>query len=180
MKRGDFALKSAKVTGSGGLTAKFTQIEPDGSHTDITIERSAVVHPDLSEALKALRVHVLQIAGFGKVLKIANPKISAAKANEALEAFVDHATVSGISFFGEDESRGVVIMGSLSTFNNSATAYNTQRMIFAQDGYGHESEVELCCDEIEREVYEYLFENKQAQGELAFPEQGNGQVAEAV
>ncbi len=90
---------------------------------------------------------------------------------------LDSIDVRSISIKGENDKIAVVISSVLSCKGN-ATALNTPRIPLSRSTYGFEVALAESVDEIEEEVFQYLFSGKEAQIQMNFEENDGDQSEE--
>lgn len=177
----DFQLEKVKLINNGGICAHYdiTEIAGGASYTNhYTVDNGMDVHPDLANLFEDLRPIVARTFNINSFLSFIEDKAN--KVSEALQeqarAFADelinNIEVRGVTFSGKNENVGVVITAVYTTANGLKTCINTPRIKMATISFGFEEELEEIVGKIEREVYAYLFEGKQAQLSL-FGADGN-------
>lgn len=168
----NFTLEKVKLANGGGLEAIYEVVEIRGSESYVnsySVKNAADVHPDLSGLFKQLRPIVARVFGMTSFLSFTeNPdnKIKQEvqdKAREFADELLERIVVRGVSYSGKDDNVGVVITSVLEVSNGLKTCINTPRLKMATVSFGFEEELENIVGEIEREVYKFLFEGKQAQ-----------------
>lgn len=177
----NFSLEKVKLGKDGGLEAQYEIVEVRDNESYVNnyhVSNSIDVHPDLANLFKDLRPIVARTFGMTSFLsmlespdmKLPESKLLAARtfANEIL----NNIEVRGVSYSGKDENVGVVITAVYTTSNGLKTCINTPRLKMATISFGFEEELEAIVGKIEREVYAFLFEGKQAQLSL-FGADGN-------
>lgn len=173
--KGQFALSKVKLVKDGGLIVHYevTEVINEQSYTNkFNVESAKDVHPDLKKLYDDLRPvlgRVFHLISFQSLL--ATPGFKATKAQKELgdsytSKVLDNIEARGVSFSGQDDNIAVVITGLLTVGNGQKTAINTPRIKFNTETYGFEEELETIMNEIESEVYEFLFNGKKAQLEL--------------
>ena len=118
-------IKLAKVKDGDGLELTFSRTDPDKSQVKGTEEHKGLVHPDLIDATKALRIHLAILCGYVKesqVEDIAMPD----------EALMEKFFVSGISLGGSEDKPGVMITGRIITYRGKSVSINTPFELFEQ------------------------------------------------
>ena len=152
---------------------EVTEVIGEESYTNKFIVESAKdVHPDLKACFDRLKPIQARIYGMTSFLTlIDSPEFKATKKqNEAARAFSDeilkNIEVRGVSLSGSGDAVGIVLTGLLTSGNNQKTAINTPRLKFNSEVYGFEEDLEEISGQIEKEVYEFLFNGKKAQLEL--------------
>lgn len=177
----NFSLEKVKLAKDGGIEAQYEVVETNGGESYVNhyaVNNAKEIHPDLAALFKDLRPIVARVFGITSFLsmlespdmKLPESKLFAARsfANELL----NNIEVRGVSYSGQDENVGVVITAVYTTGNGLKTCINTPRLKMATISFGFEEELETIVGKIEREVYAFLFEGKQAQLSL-FGQDGN-------
>ncbi len=179
-----YNLSKVKLNPNGGLQADYQVTETVGGEPSVTDYHANVsrdIHPDLRglfEDLRPIVARVFNITSFLTFLDSDEMKLSEAKKMMA-RAFADELVakidVRGVSWSGTDDNAGVVITAVFETPNGLKTCINTPRIKMSTISFGFEEELEKIVDAIKTEVYQFLFNGKQAQlslfGEQA-PESG--------
>lgn len=177
----DFQLEKVKLVNNGGICAHYdvTEVVGGTSYTNhYVVDNGMDVHPDLAglfEDLRPIVARVFNINSFLSFVEDTANKIPA-KIQEQARGFagelLNNIEVRGVSFSGKDDNVGVVITAVYKTANGLKTCINTPRIKMATISFGFEEELEEIVGKIEREVYAYLFDGKQAQLSL-FGADGN-------
>ena len=166
-KRENFALAKAKIVNGGLETAyKLTEIVGDDPCvTEYQILNTRLPHPDLMELFNQLRGIVARVFGVTAIVEhLESEKYPAMSGVEQfLQTIIEQYEVRGLSWSGSGNKTGVVITSVYKTPLGTKTAINTPRLVIGQSCFGLEEELERICDEIKEQVYQYLFEGKQAQ-----------------
>lgn len=177
----NFSLEKVKLINNGGICAHYdvTEVVGGTSYTNhYIVDNGMDVHPDLANLFKDLRPIVARVFNINSFLSFVEDKENKipAKIQEQARAFagelLDCIEVRGVSFSGKDDNVGVVITAVYKTANGLKTYINTPRIKMATISFGFEEELEEIVGKIEREVYAYLFDGKQAQLSL-FGADGN-------
>lgn len=176
-----FSLEKVKLINNGGITACYEVNEVKGGVTyanHYTVDNGMDIHPDLANLFKDLRpivARVFNINSFLSFVEDKNNKIPEkvqAQARAFAGELLENIEVRGVSYSGKDDNVGVVITAVYTTANGLKTCINTPRLKMATISFGFEEELEEIVGKIEREVYAYLFDGKQAQMSL-FGADGN-------
>lgn len=182
----NFSLEKVKLITDGGISVNYEVNEIIGGATytnHYNVDNSMDAHPDLLNLFTDLRSivsRVFNISSFLSFIEDANNKIPAKiqdNARDFADKLLENIEVRGVSLSGKDENVGVIITAIYKTSNGLKTCINTPRIKLATISFGFEEELEEIVGKIEREVYAYLFEGKQAQLSL-FGADGNA-TAEA-
>jgi len=170
--RDSFNLSKVKLLPhNGGVTVEYQISEVSGGEpcvTDYQVTRTQTPHPDLLEQFRQLRSIVGRVFGITSFLSY----LQAEKypAMESARAFADELLqkyeVRGLSWSGTGSGAGVVITSVFETESGLKTAVNTPRIKTEQISYGFEEDLERIASDVKDEVYNYLFEGKQAQMSL--------------
>lgn len=181
-----FKLSKVKLIKDGGIACDYEVEEVVGSevyNNKYHTESAKLEHPDMRncfEELKPIIARIYHLTFFKSLME--TPEFDATKMQKdlAIVAFaevMEKVDVTGISLSGEDENVGVVITGTFTADSNQKMAINTHRIRIEDDRYGFEQEMEEVIAKIEKEVYAYLFEDKQAQLQLF---NANGEASAAT
>ena len=178
----DLNLQKVKLEPKGGLQAVYqltevVKLEP--TITDYQVNVARDIHPDLRKLFRDLRTIVGRVFGLTSFLTITDSKelgLTDAKKQQArdyAEELLKKIDVRGLSWSGSDENAGIIITSVYETPNGLKTCINTPRIKIAQSSFGFEEELEEIADAIKEEVYEFLFNGKQAQLSLFGEQQEN-------
>ena len=183
----DFNLQKVKLEPKGGLLAVYQLTEVvkgEPTITDYQVNVARDIHPDLQKLFKDLRSILGRCIGLTSFLTITDGKelgLTDAKkeiARKYAEGLLQKIDVRGLSWSGSDENAGIIITSVYETPNGLKTCINTPRIKIAQSSFGFEEELEEIADAIKEEVYEFLFNGKQAQLSL-FGEENKEQKNES-
>lgn len=134
---------------------------------EISKKCNMIVHNDLIEALKSLRVHFALLCDLREVNSFP------VDFGDEIEKF-DHETylekinITGISLGGEDESAGVVIIGQKELPGGGVLNIVTPFTRFDSD-YSHCNTLEQAVNNLIYEAEQYLFEQKWGVKQLELP-----------
>lgn len=181
----NFFLSKVKIDPKkGGLEADY-EITTNVNNEPTVISRhescTRDIHPDLQGLFKDLRNIVARTFGMTSFLSFFEsddmklPQSKILLARNFADEIIKKIEVRGVAWSGADENAGVVITSVLETSNGLKTCINTPRIKLSQISFGFEEELEKIVDAIKAEVYQYMFEGKQAQLSLFGdqPEQEN-------
>ena len=179
----NFNLSKVKLNPNGGLQADYQLTETVGGETSITDYHANVsrdIHPDLRglfDDLRPIVARVFNITSFLKLVESGEMK-STKQQKENARAFADELIhkidVRGVSWSGTSDNVGIVITSVFETPNGLKTCINTPRIKVGQISFGFEEELEKIVDLVKTEVYEFLFNGKQAQLSLFGDTPDNG------
>lgn len=168
----NYNLSKVKLNPNGGLQADYQVTETVGGEPSVTDYHASVsrdIHPDLRglfEDLRPIVARVFNITSFLTFLDSDEMKLPESKKMMA-RAFADELIakidVRGVSWSGTDDNTGVVITAVFETPNGLKTCINTPRIKMATISFGFEEELEKIVEAIKTEVYQFLFNGKQAQ-----------------
>lgn len=168
----NFNLSKVKLNPNGGLYAEYQVTETVGDEPSVTDYKATVnrdIHPDLRglfEDLRNIVGRVFNITSFLSMLDAEEMGLSEkAKATARMYAneLITKIDVRGVSWSGTDDNTGVVITSVFETPNGLKTCINTPRIKMAQISFGFEEELEAITTAIKAEVYQFMFNGKQAQ-----------------
>lgn len=170
-----FALSKVKIIKDGGLDVHYEVTETVGNESYINkyhVESVKDVHPDLLKLFKRMRpimARLFNVTSFLSMVETDDFKATKKQKDLARE-FGDEASsnieVRAVSFSGSGDNVGVVLTGLFTFSNGQKAVINSPRLKFEVFSFGFEDELEEICQEIESEVYAFLFKNKHAQLEL--------------
>lgn len=168
----NYNLSKVKLNPNGGLQADYQVTETVGGEPSVTDYHANVsrdIHPDLRglfEDLRPIVGRVFNITSFLTFLDSDEMKLPESKKMLA-RAFADELIakidVRGVSWSGTDDNTGVVITAVFETPNGLKTCIKTPRIKMATISFGFEEELEKIVEAIKTEVYQFLFNGKQAQ-----------------
>lgn len=168
----NYNLSKVKLNPNGGLQADYQVTETVGGEPSITDYHANVsrdIHPDLRglfEDLRPIVARVFNITSFLTLLESDEMKLTESKklmARQFANELIAKIDVRGVSWSGSDDNVGVIITAVFETPNGLKTCINTPRIKTAQISFGFEEEMEKIVDAIKTEVYQFLFNGKQAQ-----------------
>lgn len=185
MKIEDFNLCKVKVDSSG--KAEITYLESvEGGFVKTHIVSSPVVcHPDLRDALNALKSPMAKGNDLLLTLPAIPPKLKdAANSLEKIfkkvdDEIIDGVTITGIALSGDDENRAMVITGKRKA-NHTEVAINTPKITLKGEVFGFETSLQPIIDKIIEETFEYLNNHKSAQLSILDEEGVEAEKEEAV
>ena len=185
----NYNLSKVKLNPNGGLQADYQVTETVGGEPSVTDYHANVsrdIHPDLRglfEDLRPIVGRVFNITSFLTFLDSDEMKLPESKKMLA-RAFADELIakidVRGVSWSGTDDNTGVVITAVFETPNGLKTCINTPRIKMATISFGFEEELEKIVEAIKTEVYQFLFNGKQAQLSLFCEQAPAGESGTAV
>lgn len=185
----NYNLSKVKLNPNGGLQADYQVTETVGGEPSVTDYHASVsrdIHPDLRglfEDLRPIVARVFNITSFLTFLDSDEMKLPESKKMMA-RAFADELIakidVRGVSWSGTDDNTGVVITAVFETPNGLKTCINTPRIKMATISFGFEEELEKIVEAIKTEVYQFLFNGKQAQLSLFGEQAPAGESGVAV
>lgn len=170
-----FLLSKVKIVKDGGLDVHYEVTETVGNESYINkyhVESVKDVHPDLLKLFKRMRPIMARLFNVTSFLSmVETDEFEATKKQKDLaREFGDEATnnieVRAVSYSGSGDNVGVVLTGLFTFSNGQKAAINSPRLKFDIFSFGFEDELEEICQEVEKEVYAFLFKNKHAQLEL--------------
>lgn len=171
LKLENFTLKKARILDSA-LECEFEEsriVEDEPRIVLHGIKAPYVPHEDLMHFRDELKQYLMQVLCLTdqydhdiKYLKGEQKK----NATEQHKSMCDKIVVTGISFSGDDQLRGVIITGKLKNRTGGYTAINSPRIVFSSEKLGFESKVEDITGLIEIEVYKCVFDGKSAEKDL--------------
>lgn len=185
----NYNLSKVKLNPNGGLQADYQVTETVGGEPSVTDYHANVsrdIHPDLRglfEDLRPIVGRVFNITSFLTFLDSDEMKLPESKkilARAFADELIAKIDVRGVSWSGTDDNTGVVITAVFETPNGLKTCINTPRIKMATISFGFEEELEKIVEAIKTEVYQFLFNGKQAQLSLFGEQAPAGESGTAV
>ena len=158
----NFNLTKVKLLPGGGLAADYSAsviIKGEASTTDYSVSCNRDVHPDLAALFSGLRSLIARVFQWDGEM-------------------VELIEVRGLSWSGKDDNEGIVITALYETANGQKVAINTPRIRLSSESFGFEQLLAEDAARIKSEVYEFLFNGKQAQLSLFGEPVDGGQAVE--
>lgn len=175
MKLKDFELKKVKALNDGGIEVKFEKAIKEGDsmhYVDATEKCTMEIHPDLSNVLSSFKpalAHVFMLTTFRHV-GLAEDFSANENQKDLIEKsykeILSNIRVSSITISGQDENRGCVVSGVLTSESNQKMSMSTHFIKFSHNTYGFEEDLEEFTETLNKEVFSYLYSGKRAQGDL--------------
>lgn len=163
--RKHFTLASIKIMKDNrGVDVTYKSVKMDGGVSSVdthSVTSCGVPHPELIGAIESLAQYSVQACGLVKYLN--SPEISKEYGQKALLETIESFSPTGISISGQDAKKGAIITGVWNCFGNYKISLNTPRIMLDQQQFEFEDELNISVEEIEDEVFAYLFKNKRAQ-----------------
>lgn len=179
MKRKNFKLKKVKLLKGDGLEAHWISAETEGAETfnSENLKKSTKdIHPDLTTKIRSLDEIVMAIRGYNDFKLVLESSMFGANGaqkaaiEKTLHSIKERVDVSGISINGDDEKKKVSITFKFEEDSKQVVGSSTHAIYLSQEKYGYEEDLQNIVEEIEDEVYAYLFEGKRSQQQIQFGE----------
>lgn len=161
----DFNLVSFKFK-EDGLTVKhhLGGVDPQIQ----TNECKYKAHPDLKKQVNLLQLYMASRLGLLEGWDFARENTRhdlsiLEKAKQGHDEVISRMNVNGITYKGEGETYGVSITGSIKTPSGGSVGLSVPKITFSKEELGYEEEVKEICEEITKEVYNYLILKKKEQ-----------------
>lgn len=179
-KRETFKLRKIKFLDNGAVNVIFdeTTSEKDGTYT-VThdIKHPGHRHPDMDKILERFKQPLLvnyHISTGLNALKtqmksedVFGRKLVESMIDKIIKAEAKGIQIIGVTFTGADDMRGCVISAKIDGLSGKS-AMNTSNILLERNTHGFEQDVETALEELEDEAFEYVFNRKRSQLELAF------------
>lgn len=177
-----FKLSKVQLQGNGSVKVNYEICESVGGieYTNkYKIESTKEIHPDMKHLFACL-VDVL--ADTCNVYKLVDtvclPKFEAtdeqkAIAREELEATIEGMTVKSVTLSGKDDNAGCIISGEMEVKQGLKVTLITPRLKYNEEIFGFEHELGTVLIELQKEIYVYLFQGKQAKLEVFGDDEAN-------
>ncbi len=187
----EIIIKKVKLITDGGVDLSYISLlqENETSFTDkFEVESSKHPHPDLVNAIKALKPYVMKIVGLdiGQTVEEANlttkEKASFKGLGKAMQRIKskgeENVKVTGIALSGDADNLNVIITSVLTTTKGFKIAINTPKCNLSSDVYGFEPAFRDDVDLVVEEARMFLLEDKKAQLSLEFNSEEEEKEAE--
>lgn len=193
--KSDFQLSSFSIK-NGKYVTVFKTEEGDGDglyDVEPSIHRTIDPHKDLFKLLNELKEHLLNYQVSNTVLKRVlqeskNKIITSQRVLDdvvlemskmlALSCRITKVDISTKEVNGT-EVKYVTIKGDLTTFGGKSVKIETPKINLESKDYGLENQLKTIIEELEDEVYQYLFRNKVG-GQMSLFEQKQAEEEEGV
>jgi hypothetical protein len=175
----NFNLKKLKLPTGGGVSLDYALIEIVGGESyesNQSQKSTKEPHPDLSDLFAKLVPMVAQVFCLTLINSVVQKKEFKADAlqidiiTKYVEQMTSRIRINGISLSGSEDKKGIVISAGYRVDNNQIVAINTPRILFSGSSRGFEEDLEIIVEEIEKEAYSFIYENKVANPEMMFSE----------
>ena len=166
-----FKLEKVKLLNNGGLNVHYEISEKVNGMTytnHYVVDNDVDVHPDLRNLFAELVPMVARVFKITSLLTFIDgqkdiPTDLQYWAKEYADNLLEDIDVKGVAISRKGEIVGVILNAVYTADNNMKCALNTPRIKFSTLTFGFEQDLEAIVENIRREVYEYLFDGKQAQ-----------------
>lgn len=160
-----FDLVSFKNNKTGIELVYYNSMLPDEK---VSLIVKGAPHPDLQKKMDELKYYLAKIwkliEGWEFAMDNSKGNLDAVKEAKAKrDLAVSETLITGLTFKGDGEAKGVMIKGYCGATSSGAS---TRQITFADDSLGYEEDIEAICKEISEEVYKYKFGRKRAQMDL--------------
>lgn len=170
-----FKLSKVQLKDNGCIKVNYEICESVGGveYTNkYKIESTKEIHPDMKHLFACL-VDVL--ADTCNVYKLVDTvclsKFEATDeqkviAREELEATIEGMTVKSVTLSGKDDNVGCIISGEMEVKHGLKVTLITPRLKYNEEIFGFEHELGSVLMSLQKEIYAYLFQGKQAELEV--------------
>jgi hypothetical protein len=186
MDQSKFKLESFKLIQGGGAEIHYQDEFVDGDETFYDKHKlitAKVHHPDLMNILNQMKSMFAKAFDYSFMRDIIlKPEFKANKsqaeiAESTYQEILKKIDISGIQTSGKGDKRGCVINAKFTspTGKKRKKEVPTEFINFSTQKYGFEDELDRLVNDLEDEVYEFIFNNKRAkavQGDLFKDQQG--------
>lgn len=175
MKKENFTIKSVRLA-KGVFTVKYVETyEIDGRiyHDNKTLETALCPHGDLISYLTQLKPCLIATYRLNQVDVLEKTDVldlTPVQRQALIDTYKEinsSVDVYGISFSGIGDKEGVTITGAMSGEKNTRLAMKSGRIVFNNDTFGFEGDVEEICSKIKDETFEYLYNGKYSNDQQA-------------
>lgn len=164
----EFDLQKVKLNSKKGLNISFWQ---KGNNNELfTVESDTLPHPDITNKLDELKelfaVSMDSLDGWELARENCRKNDEALK--EAIRGYkeeIDRYNVNGVVLVGKEQYLGIKITGSRST-ESGKVGLTSPTIRFTDENEDINAKATDLFDDIQQEVWMYLFKNKKAQPDL--------------
>lgn len=170
-----FKLSKVQLQGNGSVKVNYEICESVGGieYTNkYKIESTKEIHQDMKHLFACL-VDVLADTCnvYNLVDTVCLPKFEAtdeqrAIAREELEATIEGMMVKSVTLSGKDDNVGCIISGEMEVKHGLKVTLITPRLRYNEEIFGFEHELGTVLMSLQREIYAFLFQGKQAELEV--------------
>lgn len=191
----DFKLKSIKLLKNGGAEVVWSYPYSAGpeTHTDThSVKRSIDVHKDLFDLLNKNKGNILMVEEIdyrlmAKTLERMPGSNSAKEVAQIAEGMTADALsklqVTGISLSGKGDKKNAIITYKKITGDKKIIGRPTSLIQLSSNVYGFEQELESDIEDICKEVYAYIYDDKHSdsdQLDLGLFSENQDKIKEAI
>jgi hypothetical protein len=189
MDQSKFKLEKFKLIQGGGAETNWEEEEVDGEETfyeKFKKTSTKVHHPDLMNVLNQMKPMFAKAYDYSFIRDIIiNDEFHASKkqaeiAESTYQEILKKINITGISVSGIGQKRGCIITATYTSPTGKKRGIVTEIINFNLQKYGFEDEFERLINDLEEEVYEFVFNNKRAklvQGDLFQGQDGKAAAA---
>ena len=170
-----FKLSKVQLKDNGCIKVNYEICESVGGieYTNkYKIESSKEIHPDMKHLFSCL-VDVLadtcnayKLVDTVSLSKFEATEEQKAIAREETEATTEGITVKSVTLSGKDDNVGCIISGEMEVKHGLKVTLITPRLKYNEEIFGFEHELGTILTALQKEIYAYLFQGKQAELEV--------------
>lgn len=175
-KKEDFKLKSFKMINNGGAELEFSYRYSEGNeaHEDaIKVTKSLCIHQTLNDIRIKQRANILRVEEVNPRLMVesaekmgVNDTTKLAQIAESMnQDAIQRIDPTGFKISGSDDKRNVVITYKKMTGNKKIAGRATTAIQLSANVYGFEEELEADIEDLIKECYEYVYNNKHSESD---------------
>lgn len=170
-----FKLSKVQLKDNGCIKVNYEICESVGSveYTNkYKIESAKEIHPDMKRLFACLvdvladTCNVYKLVDTVCLSKFEATDEQKAIAREELEATIEGMTVKSVTLSGKDDNVGCIISGEMEVKQGLKATLITPRMKYNEEIFGFEHELGDVLTALQKEIYAYLFQGKQAELEV--------------
>lgn len=177
-----FKLSKVQLQGNGSIKVNYEICESVGGveYTNrYKIESAKEIHPDM-KYLFARLVDVLADTcnAYKLVDTVSSSKFKATEEQKAIaveetESTAERITVKSVTLSGKDDNIGCIISGEMGVKHGLKVTVITPRLKYNEEVFGFEAELQSVLTALQKEIYAYLFQGKQAKLEVFGDDEAN-------
>lgn len=170
-----FKLSKVQLRGNVSIKVNYEICESVGDveYTNkYKIESTKEIHPDMKHLFDCLvdvladTCNVYKLVDTVCLSKFEATEEQKAIAREETKATTERITVNSVTLSGKDDNAGCIISGEMEVMGGLKATVISPRLKYNEEIFGFEHELGTVLMALQKEIYAYLFQGKQAELEV--------------